>query len=109
MSTPPKSIPPFRPFELGTSTQNPIFTDPDTRETWYLKSGEINYLEKWVGFCPTCKSIYTSRWEVGIPDNKVFLGTRCISYWKSINKNNPMNVEIKNCAHEESKGWISIY
>jgi hypothetical protein len=86
-----------------------LFTDPDTEEKWYLNEEQINYLEKWVGFCPTCEESYTSRWEISIPRNKLFLGTRCISYWKSINKNNPRNIKIECCGHDESKGWISVY
>lgn len=102
-------IPPFRPYEFGESEKSPMFTDPDTAETWYLKTNEVNYLEKWRGFCPTCKNAYTSRWEIHVPNKKIFLGTRCISFWKSINKNNPMNIEIKHCGHDESNGWDSTY
>ena len=99
------TIPPFRLYEFGKDEKSPIFTDPDTGETWYLRPWEVNYLEKWVGFCPTCKSVYTSRWEIRAPNNKMFLGNRCISYWKSINKNNPMNITVEHCGHDESKGW----
>ena len=103
-----KVIPPFRPYEFGKHENSLIFTDPDSRETWHLKPNKIQYMEKWVGYCPTCDSAYTSRWEISVPNNKIFLGTRCISYWKSINKNNPMNIEIKHCGHEESKGWLTL-
>jgi hypothetical protein len=94
---------------MGHTSKSPIFTDPDNQEKWYLNPKQQSYLEKWVGFCPTCKSSYSSRWEINIPNQKIFLGTRCISYWRSINKNKPMNAEIKHCGHDESKGWISVY
>jgi len=42
------------------------FEDLETGKVWALRPNEDNYLEQFLGFCPTCESAYTARYFVGL-------------------------------------------
>jgi len=100
--------PPFDPIDFDKKIGDGIFTDPDTGINYHLHPGRTNFLEKVIGFCPTCTQAYTSRWRIECPNFKEFLGTRCATYWKSIDKYTRPKDRIEYCGHKESDGWIDF-
>lgn len=85
-----------------------IFEDLETGKSWTLKPNEYNFLEKFLGFCPTCQNVYTERHYISHPNIKIFLGNRCKTYWDSINTKIPQAYRPLYCGHDESKGWIKL-
>jgi len=84
------------------------FTDADTGKSWALRPNENNYLETLLGFCPTCQRPYTARYHISPPNIKMFLGSRCKSYWDSLNQTNHYEKKIEYCGHNEENGWKSL-
>jgi hypothetical protein len=84
------------------------FLDPETSESWALRPNCQNYLEKFLGFCPTCGRVYTSRHAIDAPSVKNFMGNRCKSYWDSIDQRISYERRPKYCGHDENKGWKTL-
>ncbi len=99
--------PPFKPFDFREIIHDPhLFHDLEDGKSWALRPHEDNFMEKFVGFCPLCGSIYTSRWAIHAPHTKIFLGTRCLTYWQSIAH---LEIPIEYCGHPEELGWKTMF
>lgn len=85
-----------------------IFEDLENGKKWALRHNEDNYLEEFLGFCRTCGNIYVSRYFIASPNTKNFLGSRCKTYWHSIDLKIPESQRAAYCGDDESKKWISI-
>jgi hypothetical protein len=103
-------IPDFNPikFEDIHKHNYDTFYDKENGKHYAMKHFQDNFLEKIVGFCPTCKLPYLTRWKLEPPCTKILLGTRCSSFWNSISKDFPQELQIKYCGHPEESGWISF-
>ena len=102
-----ENVPDFNPLKFKDlhTDNNGYFTDPESNKVFILPFMKKNFMEKFEGFCPTCNRIYSTRWEISAPNTKILMGTRCHSYWNSIDPNIPSSHRGTDCGHDVSHGW----